>query len=303
MPRRTAVGREMMRRTLGFAKYIKTAETRQQAFAERANIFTAYLPYAIAFKCVDRWAQAFQDIDMQTATAAWYSGSSAFNPSSFSSNFGSFSSSVSRTITSSPGGSGGSGFSGGRIIRRRRRRWRRRELVTTTAIGAVAAGLVVLVLVLVVLYNGFVRARQRVREAWSAIDVQLQRRASLVPNLVESVKGYAAYERETLQRVVAARSALGAAATPAAAARANADLTGALGTFFALAEAYPDLKASERFAQLQTDLTDTENKIAFARNYYNGAVEAYNIKIQTLPGVVVAGPFGFRAAEFFAADP
>jgi uncharacterized protein (TIGR04222 family) len=113
MPRRTAAGREMMRRTLGFAKYIKTAEVQQQAFAERANIFTAYLPYAIAFKCVERWARAFQDIDMQKATAGWYAGSSVFDPGSFSSNVASFSSSVSTVMASTPGGSGRSGFSGG----------------------------------------------------------------------------------------------------------------------------------------------------------------------------------------------
>jgi LemA protein len=166
----------------------------------------------------------------------------------------------------------------------------------TTAV-AVAAGLVLLAIAF--LYNGLVRARQRVREAWSAIDVQLQRRAALIPNLVESVKGYAAYERDTLRRVVEARTALGAAAGPAAAARAYEDLSGALGTFFAFAEAYPELKASERFAQLQTDLTDTENKIAFARNYYNGAVEAYNIRVQSFPGLLVARPFAFAAAEFF----
>ena len=154
----------------------------------------------------------------------------------------------------------------------------------------------------VLLYNGLVRARQRVREAWSAIDVQLQRRSSLIPNLVESVKGYAEYERGTLRRVVEARTSLGNAASPAAAARANDDLTGALGTFFAIAEAYPDLKANERFAQLQTDLTDTENKIAFARNYYNGAVEAYNVKVQSFPGMFVASPLGFVPAEFFSAD-
>jgi LemA protein len=158
----------------------------------------------------------------------------------------------------------------------------------------IGAGLAIAAIVLagVLLYNGFVRARQRVREAWSAIDVQLQRRASLIPNLVESVKGYAEYERGTLRRVVEARTALGNAATPAAAARANDDLTGALGTFFAIA----------RFAQLQTDLTDTENKIAFARNYYNGAVEAYNIKVQSFPGMLVARPLNFPPAEFFAAD-
>ncbi len=164
----------------------------------------------------------------------------------------------------------------------------------------IAAGLALVAVVL--LYNGLVGARQRVREAWSSIDVQLQRRASLIPNLVESVKGYAEYERGTLRRLVEARAALGAAATPGAAARANADLTGALGTFFALAEAYPELKANERFAQLQTDLTDTENKVAFARNYYNGAVEAYNIRVQSFPGLLVAGVFGFHAAEFFNAD-
>jgi LemA protein len=171
-------------------------------------------------------------------------------------------------------------------------------LVTTALLVALG----VLVLVAVVLYNGLVSARQRVREAWSAIDVQLQRRASLIPNLVESVKGYAAYERETLRRVTEARTALGTAASPTAAARANAELTNALGTFFAVAEAYPDLKANERFAQLQTDLTDTENKVAFARNYYNGAVEAYNIKVQSVPGLVVARPLGFSPAEFFTAE-
>jgi hypothetical protein len=113
MPRRTARGREMMRRTLGFAKYIKTAETQQQAFAERANLFTAYLPYAIVFKCVDQWARAFQDIDMQAATAGWYVGQSTFNPGAFSSSMTAFSTSASSSISSTPGGSGGSGFGGG----------------------------------------------------------------------------------------------------------------------------------------------------------------------------------------------
>ncbi len=157
-------------------------------------------------------------------------------------------------------------------------------------------------IVIVVLYNGLVRARLRVREGWSAIDVQLQRRASLIPNLVEAVKGYAAYERGTMAKIVEARGALGAAAGPGAAARANEDLSAALRTFFALAEAYPDLKASQRFAQLQADLADTENTIAYARNYYNGAVEAYNIKVQSVPGLLIARPFRFRAAEFFTAD-
>jgi LemA protein len=153
-----------------------------------------------------------------------------------------------------------------------------------------------------VLYNGLVRARQRVREGWSAIDVQLQRRASLIPNLVEAVRGYAAYERGTMERVVEARRALRAATGPGAAASANGELTRALGTLFALAESYPDLKANERFAALQADLTDTENKVAFARNYYNGAVEAYNIRVQSFPGLVAARVFGFKPAEFFGAD-
>lgn len=113
MPRRTARGREAMRRALGFARYIKTAEQRQQEFAERAGIFTAYLPYAIAMKCVDRWARAFQDLDLQQATRNWYAGTSQFDAGSFSSNLSGFSSSLSSAIASTPGGSGGSGFGGG----------------------------------------------------------------------------------------------------------------------------------------------------------------------------------------------
>jgi uncharacterized membrane protein YgcG len=113
MPRRSAVGLDMMQRTLGFVRYIKTAETSQQAFAERANLFTAYLPYAVAFKCVEKWARAFRDLDIQAATAGWYTGTSGFNPSSFSSSLGTFSNSVSSAMASTPGGSGGSGFGGG----------------------------------------------------------------------------------------------------------------------------------------------------------------------------------------------
>jgi uncharacterized membrane protein len=113
MPRRTAPGSELLFRSLGFAKYIKTAEVQSQAFAERANIFTEYLPYAMVFKCVDRWARAFQDIDMQAATAGWYVGQPGFNIGNFSSNLGSLSSSMSQTLASTPGGSGSSGFGGG----------------------------------------------------------------------------------------------------------------------------------------------------------------------------------------------
>ena len=172
--------------------------------------------------------------------------------------------------------------------------------MSTTTILVIVA--VLLVLGGVMLYNGLVRARQRVKEAWGAVDVQLQRRANLIPNLIETVKGYAGYERETLTKVMEARGRLAAATGPRAAGEANAALTTALGSFFAVAEAYPDLKASERFGQLQADLADTENKIAFARNYYNGAVEVYNIKVQSFPGLLVAGPLSFRPAEFFTAD-
>ncbi len=114
MPRRTAAGRDMMRRSLGFAKYIKTAETRQHEFAERANIFAEYLPFAIVFKCVDRWARTFRDIGISpSASGGWYVGQGQFNASTFSSSLNSFSSTVSSAVTSTPGGSGKSGFSGG----------------------------------------------------------------------------------------------------------------------------------------------------------------------------------------------
>ena len=124
----------------------------------------------------------------------------------------------------------------------------------------------------------------------------------LIPNLVSTVKGYAAYERDTIARVVQSRAALTAAEGPRAAAAANAQLTAALGTLFALSEAYPDLKANQSYLLLQHDLSDTENKIAFARNYYNGAVEEFNTKVESVPGVLVARPFGFDAAEFFTAE-
>ena len=156
-----------------------------------------------------------------------------------------------------------------------------------------------LALGIAVLFNRLVSARQRVNEGWAAIDVQLKRRADLIPNLVEAVRGYAAWERDTLERVVLARRSLTAAGDPHTAARANDELTGALHALFAVAEAYPDLKANERFAELHTDLVDTEDQIAFARNYYNGAVEALNIRVQSFPGLLVAGLFGFREAEYF----
>ena len=152
-------------------------------------------------------------------------------------------------------------------------------------------------------YNGLVRGRLRVREAWSGIDVQLKRRSSLIPNLVETVRGYAAHERETFENVTRARSQLDQAGTaPAAAAQANNFLTQTLRSLFAVAEAYPDLKANQNFLQLQADLTDTEEKIAYARQFYNRNVLSYNTRVHTFPTMLFANMFGFGAEEFFEAE-
>jgi LemA protein len=172
---------------------------------------------------------------------------------------------------------------------------------TTLAIIGVVV-LVVLVIVALAVYNGLVKARLKVREAWGAIQVQLQRRASLIPNLVETVKGYAEHERGTLESVTQARAALQSAGTPHQAAEANNMLTGALRTLFAVAEAYPDLKANQNFLSLQDDLQDTEDKISYARTYYNASVREYNEKVQTLPNALFAGMLGFHPEEFFEAS-
>jgi LemA protein len=169
-------------------------------------------------------------------------------------------------------------------------------------IGVVVAIVVVGVFILIGMYNGLVRSRNRVKEAWSGIDVQLRRRASLVPNLVETVKGYAAHERETFEEVTRARTALEQAGTVPDAAAANNMLTGALRHLFAVAEAYPQLQAAENFRQLQTELSDIEEKIAFARQFYNANVLDYNNRLQTVPTVFIANMFGFGREEFFEAD-
>ncbi|MDO8795347.1 MAG: LemA family protein [Vicinamibacterales bacterium] len=166
------------------------------------------------------------------------------------------------------------------------------------AIGTVA----VLLLSLILLYNGLVRARNTVDESWSGVDVQLKRRHDLVGNLIESVKGYAAHERATLQAVTDARAAAVLAGGPAGAARAEAALDGPVGALMAIAEAYPDLKASENFMQLQNELSDLETQIAASRRIYNGNVRAYNDRIQSFPGMLVARPFGFSAREYFEID-
>jgi LemA protein len=171
-----------------------------------------------------------------------------------------------------------------------------------TWIWIVVAVVVVLLLVGIYLFNRIVRLRNEVNTGWSNIDVQLKRRNDLIPNLVEAVKGYAAHERGVFEEVTAARAAMANASSPAAAGAADSILGQALGRLFAVAEAYPDLKASQNFLQLQSELTDTEDKISAARRYYNATVLAYNNAIQTFPSLLFAGAFGFDAREFFAAD-
>jgi LemA protein len=174
-----------------------------------------------------------------------------------------------------------------------------------TVVGGLACLFVVLIVVWgVVAYNRLVRLRNQVDASWAQIDVQLKRRYDLIPNLVETVKGYASHERGTLEAVVAARgAAINAAQTPGVADRAEAEnvLTQALGRLFALAEAYPDLKANQNFAALQGELANTEDKIAYARQFYNSAVQTFNTAVQTLPMNIVAGVGGFRAKDFFEA--
>lgn len=166
----------------------------------------------------------------------------------------------------------------------------------------IVVGVIVLILGWIIMtYNGLVVARNRVREAFSHIDVQLKRRASLIPNLVETVKGYAKHEKEVFENVTKARSALMTADTKAGQAAANDMLTGALKSLFAVAEAYPDLKASDNFKQLQSELSDTETKIAASRQFYNTNVLDYNNSLEVFPSSVIAGMFHFTKEEFFKA--
>jgi LemA protein len=174
--------------------------------------------------------------------------------------------------------------------------------------GRVVVGLILLAVVIVVvvafvaMYNGLVRLRNRIDNAWSQIDVQLQRRHDLVPNLVETVKGYAAHERETLDAVIRARNTAVEASGPAAQAQAENMLTGALRQLFALSEAYPDLKANQNFLQLQEELTSTEDRVAYARQFYNDSVLKYNTKVQSVPTNMIAGMFNFTEREYFEGD-
>jgi LemA protein len=162
--------------------------------------------------------------------------------------------------------------------------------------------LVILLLLAAYGYNRLVRLRNEVGTGWANIDVQLQRRADLIPNLVEAVRAYAAHERGVFEEVTRARAALQRATSPGSAATANEGLTAALGGLFAVAEAYPELRASENFLNLQDDLTDTEDKISAARRYYNSTVMHFNTAVQSIPWIVLARPLGFREREFFSAD-
>jgi LemA protein len=167
----------------------------------------------------------------------------------------------------------------------------------------IVIGIVVIVcLSLVVLYNRLVTLRNRIENAWAQIDVQLRRRYDLIPNLVETVKGYATHEKETLERVVAARQRGMQATGVQEQAQAENVLSGALRQLFALSEAYPDLKANQNFLNLQEELSGTEGRIAYARQYYNDTVFKYNAKIQTFPSVILARAMKFQEREYFEAD-
>jgi len=173
-------------------------------------------------------------------------------------------------------------------------------------VGIVIGVIVVLVLVLILSYNGLVRARNRVDNAWSQIDVQLKRRYDLIPNLVETVKGYAAHEKSVFESVTAARAnAISAqeGGSPAQMAQADNALSGTLKSLFAVAEAYPDLKANQNFLSLQEELTSTEDRVAYARQFYNDSVLGYNNKLQTFPRNTIAGMFHFTKKEFFESEP
>ena len=171
-----------------------------------------------------------------------------------------------------------------------------------TALWIVLAILVLAALYVIAVYNGLIRRRNRIEEGWAQIDVQLQRRYDLIPNLVETVKGYAEHEQGVFEEVTRARTAaIGAQGVPQQAQAENV-ITNALRSLFAVAEAYPDLKANQNFLALQEELSGTEGRIAYARQYYNDAVRDYNTKIESFPGNLVAGAFRFTPRDYFEAD-
>jgi len=163
----------------------------------------------------------------------------------------------------------------------------------------VVAVIVLIILIIAGIYNALVRLRNQVRNAWSQIDVQLKRRHDLIPNLVETAKGYMTHERDTLENITKARNLATQASGAGEASKAEGQLSQALGNFFLVVENYPDLKANQNFLSLQEELTSTENKIGFARQFYNDQVLHLNNKIQMFPSNVIAGMFGFKQEEFF----
>jgi LemA protein len=171
-----------------------------------------------------------------------------------------------------------------------------------TAVLVVLAVVVLAALYVIAVFNGLVRRRNRVDSAWAQIDVQLQRRYDLIPNLVESVKGYATHERELFEDVARARTSAMAASGVAAQAQAEQQVTGALRGLLAVAEAYPDLKANQNFLALQEELTGTEGRIAYARQFYNDAVQGWNTRLQAFPSSLIANAFHMTPREYFEAD-
>jgi LemA protein len=167
----------------------------------------------------------------------------------------------------------------------------------------IAAVVVLIIIILAVMYNGLVKRRNQVDNSWSQIDVQLKRRHDLIPNLVETVKGYAAHERQTLQAVTDARArAVASTGSPSSQAHDENQLIGTLKSLFAVAERYPDLKASESFLRLQQQLVDTEDRIQAARRFYNGNVKDLNTRIDVFPSNMIASMFGFQHADYFEVD-
>lgn len=166
----------------------------------------------------------------------------------------------------------------------------------------ILAVVLLIVIVIISIYNNLVKLRQRVNNAWSQIDVQLQRRFDLIPNLVETVKGYMAHEKDTLAKVTDLRTAWSKANTVEEKVNLENELSSSLKTIMAVAESYPDLKANQSFAGLQGELSDTENKISYSRQFYNDTVTMYNTKLETFPSNLIAGMFGFKASALFNVD-
>ncbi len=169
-------------------------------------------------------------------------------------------------------------------------------------LGVIAVIVLILVLYVIGTYNNLVGSRNKVKDQWAQVDVQLKKRVDLIPNLVETVKGYAKHEKSTLDDVIKARNSFKSAGSIEEEIKANNQITGALSRLFALSESYPDLKANQNFLSLQNDLKDIEEKISFARQFYNDTVLAYNNKIEMFPSNIIANMFNFKASEFFKVE-